>query len=365
MGRLALSVVLLVMSAIALISAAELGEELLKNGSFEAADADGRKPSAWSWAAGVKWESDGRNRWVVEDAATPASLSIGQRIPMEERFWKIRVSCKVKVTNVAQGKESWHDARIAMQFQDANGKMVGGWPNVLHFTGSMADWEKHEREFVVPPGATHLSLSCSLFSTTGKVEWDDVSVKLLKLDPVPEDAKLPAGVVARWDLESAAREETPTRGRVCINGLWRFHPVALKETALPAAGTGWGYLKMPGTWAPSTSRQRPIGPDIWEGSLDLAKTDAAWYQRAISIPASWAGRRILVNLDNPKHTARVLVDGKDAGKVEWPGGRVDITRLVTAGKEHLLSVYTLVGKRGRSSFPGTARRVLRRKELFF
>jgi len=142
MGRLALSVVLLVMSAIALISAAELGEELLKNGSFEAADADGRKPSAWSWAAGVKWESDGRNRWVVEEAATPATLSIGQRVPMEERFWKIRVSCKVKVTNVAQGKESWHDARIAMQFQDAHGKMVGGWPNVLHFTGSMADCGK-------------------------------------------------------------------------------------------------------------------------------------------------------------------------------------------------------------------------------
>ena len=37
-------------------------------------------------------------------------------------------------------------------------------------------------------------------------------------------APLPAGVQAAWDLETAYRETTPTRERICINGLWRWQP---------------------------------------------------------------------------------------------------------------------------------------------
>jgi len=321
--------------------AADLGDELLVNGSFETLAVQDVRPAEWSWDGTSQWVAEGGNHWVVQETTTPATRSIGQTVPLEERYWKLRVSCRVRVTDVKLGQEGWHDARIAMQFQDADGKMVGAWPNVLHFTGSTDGWEAQQRDYLIPDGARKLSLSCSLFSTTGKVEWDDVSVKLLRFDPVPEDAALPEGVAARWDLPSAYREATPTRGRVCINGLWRFHPVGLKESGLPAPGTGWGYLKVPGTWAPGVSRQTPIGPDIWEQSLELNAIDAAWYQRTISVPAEWQGRRILLNLDNPKHSAKVLIDGKETGLIDWPGGTLDITRLVTPGETHELSIYTL------------------------
>ena len=36
------------------------------------------------------------------------------------------------------------------------------------------------------------------------------------------EAKLPAGVRAVWSLGSAYREASPTRERLCINGLWRL-----------------------------------------------------------------------------------------------------------------------------------------------
>ena len=39
-------------------------------------------------------------------------------------------------------------------------------------------------------------------------------------DSVP----LPRNVRAVWDLSKAERETTPTRERVCINGLWRWQP---------------------------------------------------------------------------------------------------------------------------------------------
>lgn len=310
------------------------GGELLKNGNFES-------PDGWRLGGRARRVGEASNHWLLLDAGDKsASLSAGQRVPMGARFWKLRLSCRVRATNVVRGVEGWNDARIAMSFHGRDGKMIGGWPNVLHFTGSTASWERHERDFIVPQGAAYLELSCSLLAATGQVEWDDVSLKLLKFTPQVEDATLPAGVEARWDLASAFREETPTRGRVCINGLWKFHPAELKSGDLPAAGSGWGYLKVPGSWHPPTARMRPIGPDIWETTaLDLNRTDAAWYQRRITVPAEWTGRRVFVEMDNPKQATRILVDGREAGAVSWPGGRVEITSLIKPGATHTLSVF--------------------------
>lgn len=327
-------VLLSLCAAISLAQDAQLGDELLKNGDFASS-------KGWRLSGRARWGEEGGNRWLVLDAGnTPASLSSGQRVPMGPRYWKLHLTCRVRATNVTHGVEGWNDARIAMSFHRADGQRLNPWPNVLHFTGSTDGWERHERDFIVPQGAAYLELSCALLAATGKVEWDDVSLKLLKFTPKVEDAALPAGVEARWDLASAFCEETPTRGRVCINGLWKFHPADLKSGNLPAAGSGWGYLKVPGSWHPATSRMRPIGPDIWETTaLDLNRTDAAWYQRSITIPAAWSSRRVFVELDNPKQTARVLVDGRDAGAVAWPGGRVEITPLVKPGAAHTLSVF--------------------------
>ena len=44
-------------------------------------------------------------------------------------------------------------------------------------------------------------------------------------------APLPRGVKAVWNLDKAYRETTPTRERICINGLWRWQPAASRTTA--------------------------------------------------------------------------------------------------------------------------------------
>src|SRR5438309_1801231 len=49
-------------------------------------------------------------------------------------------------------------------------------------------------------------------------------------------APLPNGVKAVWDLSSAYREQTPTRERVCLNGLWRWQPATQNSAAVPAGG---------------------------------------------------------------------------------------------------------------------------------
>src|SRR5436853_946936 len=63
----------------------------------------------------------------------------------------------------------------------------------------------------------------------------------------PPDAPLPAGVRAVWDLEKAWREATPTRERVCLNGLWRWQPSSENKAGeVPSAN--WGFFKVPGAW---------------------------------------------------------------------------------------------------------------------
>lgn len=66
-----------------------------------------------------------------------------------------------------------------------------------------------------------------------------------------------------------------------------------------------------------------------------------WYQRKISVPADWSGRKVLLHFGAVYYEAEVYVDGKFAGRHfggTSPFG-IDITSLVTPGKESSLVVH--------------------------
>jgi len=58
-------------------------------------------------------------------------------------------------------------------------------------------------------------------------------------------APLPNGVMASWDRRLAYAEKTPTRERICLNGLWCWQPVREGGETVPAGS--WGYFKVPGS----------------------------------------------------------------------------------------------------------------------
>ncbi len=66
-----------------------------------------------------------------------------------------------------------------------------------------------------------------------------------------------------------------------------------------------------------------------------------WYQREITVPESWDGKKILLNFGAVYFNAEIYVDGRFAGR--HFGGTssftIDITKLVAAGKTHNLVVY--------------------------
>lgn len=152
-----------------------------------------------------------------------------------------------------------------------------------------------------------------------------------------QDAVLPVGVKAIWDLDKAHREKTETRERVCLNGLWRWQP-ATEET--PPTG-GWGFFKVPGSWPGMTDYMQKdfqtVYPNTAWKDARLRDVTAAWYQRQIEIPAGWAGRRIELRAEVLNSFATVFVDGKAAGEMRFPLGVCDLTAVCPPGK-HLLSL---------------------------
>jgi len=81
------------------------------------------------------------------------------------------------------------------------------------------------------------------------------TVSLLSFCPsagaASDEVTLPKAVRAVWDVAKAHRESTPTRERICINGLWRWQPATGPIDAM-ADGT-WGFFKVPGCWPGITS----------------------------------------------------------------------------------------------------------------
>ncbi len=154
---------------------------------------------------------------------------------------------------------------------------------------------------------------------------------------------LPAGVEAVWDPAKAVHETTATREKICVNGLWQWQPADAQFGQVPTGG--WGYFKVPGAWPGITDymqkdSQRVFAHPDWV-DRSLSKLTAAWYQRTITVPASWSNRRIALSVEYLNSYAAVFIDGNPAGEIQFPGGEVDLTRACQPGGTYRLSLLTV------------------------
>ena len=156
-------------------------------------------------------------------------------------------------------------------------------------------------------------------------------------------AALPDGVNAAWDLDTAHREATRDRERISVNGLWQWRPADSPDAP---HGDAWGYVKVPGPW-PGTrgnymwrETQTHYPHEAWADD-DLRDVDMSWYRREITVPPEWDGRRIAIAADYVNSYAAVHVDGAKVGEIDFPGGEADITKAVTPGGTHTLSLLVV------------------------
>src|SRR5436190_1608875 len=77
------------------------------------------------------------------------------------------------------------------------------------------------------------------------------------------------------------------------------------------------------------------------GQAGVGDSVAAWYERKISVPDTWAGRRITLTAEYVNSLATVYLDGKKAGEIRFPAGEVDLTALCQPGRTHTLSLLVV------------------------
>ncbi len=105
----------------------------------------------------------------------------------------------------------------------------------------------------------------------------------------------------------------------------------------------WGYFKVPGCWPGITNYMQKDCQTVythasWKDQR-LADVTAAWYQREITIPRGWTGRRIALSMESLNSYAAVYLDGQHAGDVRFPGGELDLASLCRPGATHVLSLH--------------------------
>ena len=131
-----------------------------------------------------------------------------------------------------------------------------------------------------------------------------------------------------------------TRAEIVLNGTWRFEPAS---EAQKKPGSDWGSIQVPGSWFPVSGTV----PGILERGKDAAwnnigeNTSAAWYERTIEIPADWKNREIELNFERVSTDAIVFLDDKEVGKLEWPGGTINLTPHAKPGSKQNLRLYVV------------------------
>src|SRR3954465_9192369 len=123
-------------------------------------------------------------------------------------------------------------------------------------------------------------------------------------------------------------QDTATRERKSLNGLWRF--------ALDADGVG--RTEGGGNGPLANARGAAVPASYNDLFADPAARDHigdAWYQTSVRIPAGWQGRRIVLRFDSATHRAVVWVN--DTQVAEHEGGytpfKADVTALAAPGQE--------------------------------
>ena len=124
-----------------------------------------------------------------------------------------------------------------------------------------------------------------------------------------------------------APPERPYREEICLNGRWRFQPVALPAgykrdvgdppVLPPPSSAGWSKtpLKIPSPWNVNAFNRGdggdfrcfPSYPASWES------VEMGWLERTFTVPTAWKGRRLRLHFESVAGDAFVSVNGQDVG----------------------------------------------------
>lgn len=301
-------------------------ESFAPNGLFEV-DRDGDEwPDGWGkLKAGGSWLAENGNHFVRLSSSEPGEMvMLYQELPVPKGTEAIELSWKQRVTGLKVGKQSWFDARIMLEFMNADREKVAATPSAPATNKNSDGWVEKQTRFLVPSGATTLKFMPCLFQVAaGTLDLDDVALRAI--DPAPiqaaqqiadreRRAKLEAAAVKR---RAKADEILKKHGSLITNGSFETDA---KNDGWP---DDWGRLKDGGSWEVEDGRHflRLKSPE--PGKLVMA-------YRTIDVPAgvealelSWRQRVTgLKTGSSPWFDARFMLEwqGLDGKKLSGQPG---------------------------------------------
>ncbi|MET0263731.1 MAG: cellulase family glycosylhydrolase [Rariglobus sp.] len=151
---------------------------LLPNGTFENVSAGTGRPADWPNAPFASWPIEDGNRFLRIQSVEPLKMhSLQVEVPVPADVRALELSFRARVTNLKKGEKPWHDARIIIDFQDAEGKRIGNAPPA-YFAANTKGWQNRTTRFLVPKNVNTLVLMPALFEAqSGTFDLDDITLK--------------------------------------------------------------------------------------------------------------------------------------------------------------------------------------------
>jgi len=127
----------------------------------------------WGSEVGPWGRSDGEGAKITN--SSPKWSGADQIVSLPPQATEARVSGWMRSDKVVPGSQPWEMARIAVEFLDDAGALVGGYPPVVGQTYGTTPWTEVRHTYTVPKGATRIKIQCALGNATGSVFCDDIS----------------------------------------------------------------------------------------------------------------------------------------------------------------------------------------------
>jgi hypothetical protein len=228
-----------------------LADNLVPNGDFEKAG-EGDWPAGWAKPKeGGSWGKEETNRFLRLTSPAPGTnVMVYQEYKIPAGTKALEFTWKQRVSGLKVGKQKWFDARVLLEFSNADrAKVAGSLPTPA--TNKDTDgWVEKSVKFLVPEGAVYLKFMPALFQAeAGTFDLDNIVIQSTDPAPIQEADKLKQDEKAKKAAEGAAkRQEKATAllketGNLIANG--NFQKDNKKDGSFP---DGWGKLTGEKSW---------------------------------------------------------------------------------------------------------------------
>ena len=316
--RFPLFVVLQFVLLAASVVAAEtrITTSIVSNGSFETDSNSDHRPDGWARPkSGVSWQVEEGNHFLRLVSSQPGeTVMLFQEVKLPADVRAIEMTWRQRISDLKPGKQAWFDARILVEFKDADGKKLSPSPAAPYARKNTEGWVERSAKFLVPEGARTLEFMPALFQVErGTFDLDDVVIR--PIDPAPiREAADAAAIAAKAKQDKAAESRRAKAvatlerdGSLISNGGFEADK---KGDRWP---DDWGRLKTGGSWEEDNGNHFLRMTAVEPGQTTMLYREVDLPAGVEALELSW--RQRITNLrpgKEPWFDARIMLEFKDA-----------------------------------------------------